>query len=236
MNARPQTSLDTLSFDDGVLLARHAGGDDGALEKLLERNRPRVTAFVRGKVFDTLVVDDLVQETMLRAWVGVRSFAGESSFGTWLHAIARNVCIDHIRRSGRKREVPFDDAVSDAARRATAPMDRVPDARLRPADRAAADAQFRGELERALGGLPTGQRGLDPGDERGHVAGLIPPGHREAVQVEDLADQAGQGSRPLHRAMGVRRGRRGRLGEVGVHELHQLVHADRAQHAPANVD
>ena len=158
MNARPQTALDTLSFDDGVLLARHAGGDDGALEKLLERNRPRVTAFVRGKVFDTLVVDDLVQETMLRAWVGVRSFAGESSFGTWLHAIARNVCIDHIRRSGRKREVPFDDAVSDAARRATAPMDRVPDARLRPADRAAADAQFRGELERALGGLPTGQR------------------------------------------------------------------------------
>ncbi|TDB84833.1 sigma-70 family RNA polymerase sigma factor [Micromonospora fluostatini] len=42
-------------------------------------------------------VDDLVQETYLRAWRSLPGFAGRSSARTWLFAIARRVAVDHVR-------------------------------------------------------------------------------------------------------------------------------------------
>jgi RNA polymerase sigma-70 factor (ECF subfamily) len=42
-------------------------------------------------------LDDLTQETYLRAWRGLPGFAGRSSARTWLYAIARRVAADHVR-------------------------------------------------------------------------------------------------------------------------------------------
>ncbi|PZV96442.1 RNA polymerase sigma-70 factor, ECF subfamily [Micromonospora phaseoli] len=42
-------------------------------------------------------VDDLVQETYLRAWRALPSFAGRSTARTWLLAIARRVAVDQVR-------------------------------------------------------------------------------------------------------------------------------------------
>ena len=47
--------------------------------------------------------EDAVQETMLRAWTRISTFAGTSTFRAWLYAIATNVCLDDLRR--RKRRV-----------------------------------------------------------------------------------------------------------------------------------
>ena len=46
--------------------------------------------------------EDAFQETLVRAWRGLAGFAGRSSFRTWLHRIATNVCLDAIGdRGGR---------------------------------------------------------------------------------------------------------------------------------------
>ena len=42
-------------------------------------------------------VEDLTQETYLRAWRALPGFAGRSSARTWLYAIARRVAVDHVR-------------------------------------------------------------------------------------------------------------------------------------------
>jgi len=48
--------------------------------------------------------EDLVQETFLRAWRHRDSFEGGDGFRAWLYRIATNVCLDAIRRKGRRAE------------------------------------------------------------------------------------------------------------------------------------
>ena len=54
---------------------------------------------------DPGTADDLTQETYLRAFRGLGNFAGRCSVRTWLLAIARNVCADHIRTLQRRRRL-----------------------------------------------------------------------------------------------------------------------------------
>ncbi|MGW4816325.1 RNA polymerase subunit sigma-70 [Kitasatospora cineracea] len=46
--------------------------------------------------------EDLVQETLLKAWRDRSGFEGRAATRTWLYRIATNVCIDHLRRTGRR--------------------------------------------------------------------------------------------------------------------------------------
>ncbi|MCL6598718.1 MAG: RNA polymerase sigma factor [Alicyclobacillus macrosporangiidus] len=56
-------------------------------------------------------VDDLVQETFVKALRGIRHFKGDSSPKTWLLAIARNVASDFCRK---KRRWIFDERLTHA--------------------------------------------------------------------------------------------------------------------------
>lgn len=64
-------------------------------------------------------VEDLVQETYLRAFASLQSFRGDAPVRSWLLTIARRTCADHVRR--RQRERRLIDRV-----RATAATDRAP--------------------------------------------------------------------------------------------------------------
>jgi RNA polymerase sigma-70 factor (ECF subfamily) len=55
---------------------------------------------------DRATADDLTQETYLRAFRALPGFAARSSALTWLLAIARRVCADHVR--DRRRQVRID--------------------------------------------------------------------------------------------------------------------------------
>jgi len=46
-------------------------------------------------------LDDLVQETFLRAYQGLPRLEDPSRFGAYVHRIAQNICIDSLRRRGR---------------------------------------------------------------------------------------------------------------------------------------
>lgn len=52
--------------------------------------------------------EDLVQETFERAWRAKDRFDASSPMRPWLYKIATNLCIDHLRRTGRRRVLPFD--------------------------------------------------------------------------------------------------------------------------------
>lgn len=57
------------------------------------------------------VDDDLAAEIVSRAFIREPHFKGDSKFSTWFFQIARNVCVDHIRRETRRREVPLWDGI-----------------------------------------------------------------------------------------------------------------------------
>ena len=65
--------------------------------------------------------EDLLSETFIRALKGLASFRGESSVRTWLYAIARNVWLEHMRKTRRIENIDdllgvyVEDSVADSA-------------------------------------------------------------------------------------------------------------------------
>jgi RNA polymerase sigma-70 factor (ECF subfamily) len=79
--------------------------------------------------------EDLVQETLLRAWRGRDSLEHEDWFRAWLYRIATNACLDAIKRRGRQvpslgsfRDVPWLQPYPDELLAELAPPDEEPEA------------------------------------------------------------------------------------------------------------
>jgi RNA polymerase sigma-70 factor (ECF subfamily) len=83
------------------LIARWKAGDQRAATALVERHADAIARFV-ASVGARGDVDDLVQDTFVRAFGSLDSFRGESSLRTWLFTIARRLLLDQ-RRAERRR-------------------------------------------------------------------------------------------------------------------------------------
>src|SRR5215510_3299186 len=100
---------------DLELIARWKAGDERAATELVERHASALARFAMstGERSD---VDELVQDTFVRAFNSLDGFRGESSFRTWLFTIERRLLLDR-RRSERRRqgrvEIKDDDAATE---------------------------------------------------------------------------------------------------------------------------
>jgi RNA polymerase sigma-70 factor (ECF subfamily) len=86
---------------DESLAARAAGGDEHAFEAIVERYQGRVYRLACRLTSDT-DAPDVLQETFLQVYRHLRSFRGESQFGTWLYRIATNAAL-MLRRARNRR-------------------------------------------------------------------------------------------------------------------------------------
>lgn len=90
---------------DGALITAAQDGDEGAFLALYKRHAGRVRRLVESWVGDPALVDDLCQESWLRAFRGLDAFRGEAEFSTWIHTIARNVVTSRGRKTQRRTEL-----------------------------------------------------------------------------------------------------------------------------------
>jgi RNA polymerase sigma factor (sigma-70 family) len=97
----------TVATDERLVAAVREGSDQ-AFEALFGRYRERITAHVRGMVNDRGRAEDIVQEAFIAALHGLRATDQEIAFRPWIHQIARNACIDHLRQVGRTEEISID--------------------------------------------------------------------------------------------------------------------------------
>lgn len=91
-------------MNDGDLIAQYLAGDEDAATELVQRHTSALARFlaVQGAPDDEL--DDVVQDALIKAFRGLRSFRGGASFRTWLLTIGANVVKDR-RRQWRKRNM-----------------------------------------------------------------------------------------------------------------------------------
>ena len=68
----------------------------------LEVHRPALLGHCYRMLASVFDADDAVQETMIRAWRSLDSFDGRSALKTWLFRIATNVCLDELKKRGRR--------------------------------------------------------------------------------------------------------------------------------------
>ena len=94
---------------DAALIARWRGGDERAATILVERHAPAVSRFV-ASMGERGEVEEVVQDTFVRAFGSIDRFREASSLRTWLFSIARNLCRDRARANRRApTAVPIDE-------------------------------------------------------------------------------------------------------------------------------
>jgi RNA polymerase sigma-70 factor (ECF subfamily) len=89
-----------------TLLDRCRAGDGLAWEALVRRYQSRVYGVALHFVRDRDLARDLAQEIFVRLYERLPGYNGET-FVAWMYRLARNLCIDHLRRRGARP--PFDD-------------------------------------------------------------------------------------------------------------------------------
>ena len=94
---------------DAALIAAWQAGDEQAAAELVRRHARALARFLGAAGALEADVDDLVQETFIRAFGAVARFRGQCRFRTWLLTIGGNVVKDAHRRSRRARVVPLAD-------------------------------------------------------------------------------------------------------------------------------
>ena len=88
-----------MSAEDPAILAAARGGDQTAFAALCEPHRRRLRAHCYRMLGSFDDAEDMVQETLLRAWRGREGFEGKSLFRTWLYRIATNACMNALERA-----------------------------------------------------------------------------------------------------------------------------------------
>jgi RNA polymerase sigma-70 factor (ECF subfamily) len=89
--------------DDAELLERIRGGATDDFAELVRRHQSRVFAILHRYERDAHKVEDLAQETFLKAWRALGQFDGRAPFEHWLSRIAARVALDHLRKEKRRQ-------------------------------------------------------------------------------------------------------------------------------------
>ena len=82
-----------------------------SLDDWVKETQMPLIRFCRQFVGDWAEAEDMAQETYIRAWQKRGSFKGNASLLTWHMAIARRVCLDHLRRIRRAKQTPIDEKI-----------------------------------------------------------------------------------------------------------------------------
>ncbi|OLC04017.1 MAG: hypothetical protein AUH78_08015 [Gemmatimonadetes bacterium 13_1_40CM_4_69_8] len=96
---------------DAALIAAWQGGDEQAAAELVRRHARALARFLASAGAPEADLDDLVQETFIRAFRAVGRFRGQCRFRTWLLTIGGNVVKDAGRRAKRANVVPLGEDV-----------------------------------------------------------------------------------------------------------------------------
>lgn len=140
---------------DAALMLRVKQGDTAAFTTLVEKYKQPVLNLAFRTLRDETEAEDLAQAAFVQAWKSAARYEPNAKFSTWLFTIARNLCLNEIRRRTRHPAESLDQTRDDADDQ---PLHQVEDRR----STAAPDALLRGELEskvdEALSALPENQR------------------------------------------------------------------------------
>jgi len=132
------------------ILARAQSGDHQAFAQLYFLHKRRIYSLCLRMVGNVAEAEDLTQEAFLQLHRKIATFRGDSAFSTWLHRLAINVVLMHLRKKGLPL-VSLDEAMEPASEGGPGRSFGAPDLTLSGSiDRLA--------LERAVADLPAGYR------------------------------------------------------------------------------
>ena len=92
-------------MDEKDLILKTGKGNELAFEQLVKQYEKMVYNLCLKMVEDREEAFDLSQEAFIKAWHAISLFQFDSKFSTWLCRITTNVCIDHLRKQKKRRNL-----------------------------------------------------------------------------------------------------------------------------------
>lgn len=140
---------------DAELMLRVKQGDRVAFTELVEKFKQPVMNLVYRTVRDATEAEDLAQQVFLQVFKSAHRYEPSAKFSTWLFTIARNLCLNEIRRRTRHPAESLDDAGPEHDDQAGR---QIEDVKVRTAPEALLAGELESKVEEAIAGLPENQR------------------------------------------------------------------------------
>lgn len=139
-----------LGISEAEAIERAQQGDGECFETLYSMHKRRVYSLCLRMTGNTAEAEDLTQEAFLQLYRKIATFRGESAFSTWLHRLAVNVVLMHLRKKGLP-EVSLQETLEPTE-------EDGPKKDIGAHDNVLAGSIDRVNLERAIESLPPGYR------------------------------------------------------------------------------
>jgi RNA polymerase sigma factor (sigma-70 family) len=104
---RQYSILQRKEVPDGVLVGQALAGDQCAFEFLVNRYHQQLVRYIRGLLKDHDQSYDVLQHVYLQLHLSLPMLRRNGSIKGWLFQVARNRCLDELRRRRRRAETPF---------------------------------------------------------------------------------------------------------------------------------
>jgi RNA polymerase sigma factor (sigma-70 family) len=144
---------------DGVLVEQALKGDQGAFENLIHRYHRPLLIFVQGFLKDSDQVYDVLQHGFFQLYVSLPILLTNVSLKGWLFQVARNRCLDELRRRRRRDEILFSSLESKYREEELSPVESIPDPNPLPEEMAERVDLFC-SLQEAIASLPPKLRSI----------------------------------------------------------------------------
>jgi RNA polymerase sigma-70 factor (ECF subfamily) len=140
---------------DAALMLRVKRGDRAAFASLVEKYRQPLFNFIFRTLRDEIEAEDVAQNTFLQVWKSRARYQRPANFSTWLFTIARNLCLNEIRRRSRH---PAESLEEPHAEHEDQPQRQYEDKKITLPTETALHGELAGKIEEALAELPENQR------------------------------------------------------------------------------
>jgi RNA polymerase sigma-70 factor, ECF subfamily len=140
---------------DAALMLRVKQGDTAAFTTLVEKYKQPVLNLAFRTLRDETEAEDLAQTVFVQAWKSTARYQPSAKFSTWLFTIARNLCLNEIRRRKRHPAESLDQTRDDADDQ---PLHQVEDRRASAAPEDLLRSELEDKVDEALSALPENQR------------------------------------------------------------------------------
>src|SRR6266446_8655464 len=140
---------------DAALMLRVKQGDSGAFAQLVDKYKRPVINLLHRTLRDATEAEDVAQNVFVQVYKSAHRYRASAKFSTWLFTIARNLCLNEIRRRSRHRAESLDAPHPEQVDR---PGHQFEDAKgFSPPD-ALLHEELEQKIQMALSELPDNQR------------------------------------------------------------------------------
>lgn len=139
-------------------MVRYQRGDRDAFALLVRRYNKQVYNFVLRQLRTPALCEDVTQEVFMRLVQNAAEFKHEARFSTWLYAIARNLCIDQLRRLQHRRHPSLDQPLGSEDDSRTLGDSLSAQHPTANAERSAVGSEVQASIVKAVDALPEDQR------------------------------------------------------------------------------